>query len=178
MHWENHLDFYLIFFLHIFKYYGKFKIYVGKVINLSKYFSENFVWICNRLKNMLLASLKLGIFTSLWKKIEMVFLGWNSAKMEFGVYILIWIWKIDFYLILKSPPSNLKATVLCIWGLWGRFFKTALFKKLMINTIFRWHHQVSIPCRYCTFSYFVQIKQILNMMSKELSGLQSVVMVN
>ena len=106
MHWENHLDFYLIFFLHIFKYYGKFKIYVGKVINLSKYFSENFVWICNRLKNMLLASLKLGIFTSLWKKIEMVFLGWNSVKMEFGVYILIWIWKIDFLSYLNNYINN------------------------------------------------------------------------
>ena len=79
---------------------------------------------------------------------------------------------------LNVINSGIKDTVLCIWGLWGRFFKTALFKKLMINTIFRWHHQVSIPCRYCTFSYFVQIKQILNMMSKELSGLQSVVMVN
>ena len=92
------------FFLHIFKYYGKFKIYVGKVMNLSKYFSKNFEWICNRLKNMLLASLKLGIFTSLWKKIEMVFLGWNSAKMEFGVYILIWIWKIDILSYIKVTP--------------------------------------------------------------------------
>ena len=108
MHWENHLDFYLDFFLHIFKYYGKFKIYIGKVINLSKYFSENFVWICNRLKNMLLASLKLGIFTSLWKKLKWFF--WVEILQKWSLGCIFWYWfgKSTFYLILKSPPCNLK----------------------------------------------------------------------